>query len=63
MNLYHGLRCLRCNELHPKATRFSRCPSCSGLLDPEYDLIGAFDWEGCDFRDRDSLLPRQLRGR
>jgi threonine synthase len=47
MSLLQGLRCLRCGELHPKNTRLSRCPTCAGLLDPEYDYAGllqTFDW-------------------
>jgi threonine synthase len=45
--LFSGLRCLRCGELHAKESRFPRCPSCAGLLDPDYDyaaLATAGDW-------------------
>jgi threonine synthase len=39
MNLYFtGLKCTRCPERFPVTADVLRCPRCSGLLDPEYDL-------------------------
>ncbi len=35
---FSGLRCTRCPERFPVTADLLRCPSCSGLLDPFYDL-------------------------
>ncbi len=35
---FSGLRCTRCPERFPVTADLLRCPKCSGLLDPSYDL-------------------------
>jgi len=38
MIYFTGLRCTRCPERFPTTADLLRCPRCSGLLDPRYDL-------------------------